>query len=203
MMQTIYTIGHSNHELPTLARLLETHSVTAIADVRSHPYSRFAPQYCRKPLEGGLADAGIGYVFLGRELGARSPDPACYVDGRVQYDRLATQPAFLEGLKRLAQHAERHRIALLCAEKDPIDCHRALLVGRRLWGSGIPVEHILADGSLESQRALESRLLALCKLADADLFKNRDELVADAYEILGRRGAYRHETMAAHGQATT
>jgi uncharacterized protein (DUF488 family) len=194
-MHPIYTIGHSNHDFPKLVRLLETHAVEAIADVRSHPYSRFAPQYCRKPLQAALTGANIGYVFLGRELGARSPDPACYVDGRVQYDRLARQPAFLEGIERLSQHAERQSIALLCAEKDPIDCHRALLVGRRLWESGIPIAHILADGSLETQGAFESRLLAACKLPEEDLFKTRDALVAEAYEIRSQRGAYRDETM--------
>ena len=117
-----------------------------------------------------LADAGIAYTFLGRELGARSDNPACYQEGKVQFDRLAQEPIFAEGIGRVIQGMQRYRIALLCAEKDPLDCHRALLVARKLSETGITISHIHADGVLESHQALESRLLAACKLPAGDLF---------------------------------
>jgi uncharacterized protein (DUF488 family) len=142
-----------------------------------------------------LATAGIAYVFLGKELGARSENPACYKQGRVQYVRLAKEAIFLEGIDRVKQGMARYRIALMCAEKDPIECHRALLVARRLFESGIPVNHILADGSLESHENMESRLLATCKLPEGDMFKSRDEFVADAYLLQGERVAYQDESM--------
>ena len=90
---------------------------------------------------------------------------------------------------------QRYRIVLLCAEKDPLDCHRALLVARRLSESGIPINHIHADGTLESHQAMESRLLAACNLPEGDLFTSRQEFVADAYRIRGERVAYQDKAL--------
>ncbi|MGH8510561.1 MAG: DUF488 family protein [Gammaproteobacteria bacterium] len=191
----LYSIGHSNHEITAFVELLRQHGITAIGDVRSHPYSRYVPQYSREPLKTALVDGGIAYVFLGKELGARSNNPACYRQGKVQYDLLAQEAFFAEGVKRVIQGMERYIIALMCAEKDPLYCHRALLVARKLFEAGVPVSHIHADGSLETHQAMESRLLALCKLPEGDIFKGREEFVAEAYAIQGERIAYQDETM--------
>lgn len=196
MKAAVYTIGHSNHEIASFIALLRQHNITALGDVRSHPYSRYVPQYSREALKAALAAAGIAYVFLGKELGARSKNPTCYKQGRVQYERLAKEPTFLDGIDRVIQGADRYRIALMCAEKDPIECHRALLVARKLFETGIPVNHILADGLLETHEAMESRLLALCKLPEGDMFKSREEFLVDAYLIQGERVAYQDEAMA-------
>jgi uncharacterized protein (DUF488 family) len=195
MKSTLYTIGHSNHSIVAFIDLLRQYGVTALGDVRSHPYSRYAPQFSRDALKTSLAEAGITYVFLGKELGARSPNPACYRQGKVQYDRLALEPSFADGLERVRQGMERFCLALMCAEKDPLDCHRALLVARRLYETGIAVSHIRADEPLESQQDMESRLLALCKLPEGDMFKERDEFLTEAYAIQGERVAYQDETM--------
>jgi uncharacterized protein (DUF488 family) len=191
----IYTIGHSNHEIAAFFGLLRRHGVTAVGDVRSQPYSRYASQYSREPLAAALAEIGVEYVFLGKELGARSDNPACYVQGKVQFDRLAQEPCFNEGIDRVMHGLERRRLALMCAEKDPVNCHRALLVARRLFEIGISVSHVHADGSLEPHQAMESRLLTLCKLPERDLFTSREEFVADAYTMQGERVAYQDETM--------
>ena len=102
-MNSLYTIGHSNHEIAVFLGLLWQHGITAVGDVRSQPYSRWVPQFSRDALEPALADAGIAYVFLGKELGARSDNPACYREGKVQYDRLAQEPIFAEGIGRVMQ----------------------------------------------------------------------------------------------------
>ena len=198
MKSTLYTIGHSNHSIVAFIELLRQYDVTALGDVRSHPYSRYTPQFSRDALKSSLAEAGITYVFLGKELGARSSNPACYRQGKVQYDRLALEPSFADGLKRVAQGMDRFCLALTCAEKDPLDCHRALLVARRLYEAGIAVSHIRADEPLESQHNMESRLLALCKLPEGDMFKGRDEFLTEAYAIQGDRVAYQDETMDRH-----
>ena len=195
MSRYLYTIGHSNHSIESFISLLQRHGVTALGDVRSHPYSRFVQQFSQEPLKSALAAAGIAYVFLGKELGARSMNAACYKQGRVQYDLLAKEPLFLEGIERLNQGMVRYQIALMFAEKDPIECHRALLVARKLFEAGIPVNHILADGSLESHENMESRLLAVCKLPEGDMFKSREEFISDAYAIQGERVAYQDEAM--------
>ena len=196
MKSILYTIGHSNHPIAAFIDLLQQHGITALGDVRSHPYSRYVPQYSRDPLKTTIANAGITYVFLGKELGARSDNPACYQQGKVQYDRLAQQPRFAEGLNRVRQGMERYCIALMCSEKDPLDCHRAMLVARRLFETGIPVQHIHADGLLESHQELESRLLTVCNLPEGDMFKTREEFILEAYQIQGVRIAYQDETMA-------
>ena len=191
----LFTVGHSNHSLGAFIELLQRHDVTAVGDVRSHPYSRYAPQYSRDPLKTALARMGIAYVFLGKELGARSKNLDCYKQGKVQYDRLARQPQFAEGIRRVTKGMEQHCIALMCAEKDPLECHRTLLVARKLHEGGLEIAHIHADGSLEDHRTLESRLLDACKLPEGDMFKRRDEFISEAYAIQGERFAYQDDNM--------
>ncbi|MEX2558905.1 MAG: DUF488 domain-containing protein, partial [Pirellulales bacterium] len=146
--RVVYTIGHSTHDLHEFVDLLKQHEVAAVADVRSQPNSRLE-HFRRGPLQDGLNSEGIGYVFLGRELGARRDEPECYVDGQAAYDRVAELPAFLEGLARLERRASDHVIALMCAEREPLDCHRTVLVARQLAARGWHVRHILANGELE------------------------------------------------------
>ena len=134
--ETIYTIGHSTHEIGTFVALLMKHGIDAIADVRSAPYSRRQPQFNCKALANVLRSHGIAYVFLGRELGARSDDPACYEKGRVKHRLLARTPLFLSGIERIRDGSHRMNIALMCAEREPLDCHRTILVARQLVETG-------------------------------------------------------------------
>ena len=186
----VLTVGHSNHSLEIFVALLLQHGVTALADVRSAPYSRFNPQFNRKALERSLEAVGIGYVFMGRALGGRPEDPACYEDGRVRYDRLAETPLFREGLERIVDGAGRQRIALMCAEKEPLDCHRTILVGRSLAERGVAVAHILADGVLEPHDETMGRLLDSAGLPREDLLQSREQLIAEALAHRERRIAY-------------
>lgn len=187
---TIYTIGHSKYSLDEFIALLEQHGVTAVADVRSAPYSRFSPQFNKQALERDLKTHGVKYVFLGRELGARSDDPACYSGGRVQYGRLAQTGLFKAGIERVVRGAAEHRIALMCAEKEPLECHRTLLVSRALDQLGMEVRHILADGRLESHADAMLRLLDMVGLPRDDLFRSPAELLAEALERQEQRVAY-------------
>lgn len=194
-MNMLMTIGHSNHPIERFLDLLKQHGITALADVRSHPYSRFAPRFSKGALQAALEGEGITYVFLGKELGARSPNPACYRYGKVQYDLLAGDPAFVAGLDRLRAGLERYRIAMMCAEKDPLDCHRGILVGRRMNEAGCHVGHIHADGRLETNSEMEGRMLRLQKSPAADLFRSRPEILAEAYRMRGEKFAYRDKGM--------
>ena len=182
MTRSIYTIGHSNGTTERLLALLDQHEITAIADVRSQPYSRFNPQFNREALASVLKNSGRNYVFLGQELGARSEDRACYKDGRAQYALIARTPLFERGIDRLLAGMETFRIAILCAEKEPLSCHRSILVSRYLHERGIRVVHVLENGSLEEHEASLLRLLALHGMQENNLFQTRDELVAQAYE---------------------
>jgi uncharacterized protein (DUF488 family) len=190
MSDCVYTIGHSTHEPERFVELLRAHSITAVGDVRSHPYSRMNPQYNREPLRAILTAAGIAYVFLGRELGARSEDPACYEGGKVQYERLARTELFQSGLDRVREGMSRFRLALMCAEKEPLECHRGILVARELEAAGIGVRHILADASAESHAEAMARLRELLGLPASDLFRSEAEVLEDAYRMQGARIAY-------------
>lgn len=183
----IYTIGHSNVEITKFIGLLKAHEINVLVDVRSHPYSRFLPHFSKDMLKKSLSSNQIKYLFLGKELGARSENPNCYINGKVQYNLLAQEPLFLEGINRLKSGMQKFRIAMMCAEKDPIECHRALLVSRQLHNSGILVNHILSDGSLESHENLERRLIKICL---GEFFVNSDEYIPQAYEMQSERVAY-------------
>lgn len=195
MNEPVLTIGHSNHSIDYFIDLLRYHGVTAISDIRSHPYSRYAPQFSYDALREALRGQGIAYVFLGKELGARSPNPACYLRGKAQYDRIAREPLFAQGIARISQGIQQYRIALMCAEKDPIECHRAILVARHLVKNGLPVSHIHANHELETHDALETRLLKMLKMPEGDMFKCREDYLEDAYAVQGERIAYEDQRM--------
>ena len=187
----IFTIGHSNHPLAQFLAFLARHGVTGVADVRSAPYSRFCPHFNRVALTAALRDSGIRYSYLGRELGGRSEDPSCYERGQVQYDRVARTATFREGLTRVVDGATNHRMVLMCAEKEPLDCHRTLLVARALISGGTDVVHILGSGELETHESTMNRLLEQFNLSPSgDLFQPREELLAHAIALQARRVAF-------------
>jgi uncharacterized protein (DUF488 family) len=185
----IYTIGHSNHSALRFLDLLRGASIDCVADVRSMPFSRRNPQFSQKALTASLRDAGIEYWFLGDALGARPKDLDCYENGKVSYARIAATAAFQEAVDALIDESHAKRIAIMCAEKEPLDCHRTILVGRALTQRGTELAHILADGRIESQAALEQRLLHLAK-EQVDLLFDRDTALARAYDKRGRQMAF-------------
>ena len=189
--QTIYTIGHSNHPQDALVAMLVQHGITALADVRSSPHSRFNPQFNQRGLARVLSRNDIRYIFLGYELGGRSDDDACYDEGRIRYERVARTARFRSGLARLLEGAKTHRIALMCAEGEPLNCHRTLLVAHALDGCGTSVQHILSDGSLESHGETMNRLLTQFGMdTEDDLATSRGESIAAAIAHQAGRVAY-------------
>ncbi len=188
----IFTIGHSNHAPDTFLQLLQQHGVEEVADVRSDPYSRYTPHFNHHSLPRTLDEVGIACTFFGSELGGRPADHSCYdANGRVQYDRVADTDQFNNGIQRLLHVAVERRIALMCTEKEPLECHRTLLIARSLVERGMVVEHILADGSLESHDAAMNRLLDLFKLPhDGDFFLSRAEIIANALARQAQKVAY-------------
>ena len=188
-MDELFTLGHSTHSIEGFLELLRMHRINAIADVRSSPYSRHTPQFNREPLQAFLKDHGIAYVFLGKELGARGGDSSSYLDGQVQFNLLAQTGLFKEGLDRLRKGASSHRIGLLCAEKDPIRCHRMILVCRNLRAD-LMIQHIQEDGKLERNDQAERRLMGELRIPESDLFASAEELIDRAYDLQGKRIAY-------------
>lgn len=189
----IFTIGHSNHEFSSFVSLLADHRIDAIADVRSSPYSTRFPQFDQRTLRPALKQHGIAYVFFGETLGGR-PDPAMHtIEGFADYDRMASLPGFEIGLQRLADGMKRFRMALMCAEAEPSECHRALLVSRALASRSVEVLHILRNGELESQVTLEARLLEMAGLTHDDLFSPLEMRLHEAYRRQSAKTAWRPE----------
>jgi uncharacterized protein (DUF488 family) len=154
----IFTIGHSNHAVEHFLSLLKLHGVQVTVDVRSQPYSKYSTQFDSEPLKASLRDAGIGYLFLGRELGGRPEGAEFYdYDGHVLYDRVAASSLFQEGLSRLERGIREYNVAMVCAEEDPAKCHRRLLVGRVLQDRGVRVGHIRGDSRIQPEEEIASR----------------------------------------------
>lgn len=155
----IWSIGHSNHDADSFIALLRQAGIAVVADIRSQPFSRFSPQFNRDALRAALRAAHVQYVFLGRELGGRPPEPECYdEEGHVLYREVATTERFLAGVRRLLDGSEKFRVAMMCSEEDPTNCHRRLLVTRVLAEQGVPVAHIRGDGTTLSETTLGVRL---------------------------------------------
>jgi len=198
----IYTIGHSNHTIEHFIDLLKTHGVEVVADVRTTPVSSRHPQFNRDALKAALASAGIKYLFLGKELGARRSEREAYEGQIASYERIAGLPAFRDGLDRVRKGAESYSVALMCAEKDPLDCHRTVLVCRHLRDT-IPgaIQHILADGSLEAHEQTERRMVADMgiNVDQSEMFSDQSEPPLErAYRKRGLKIAYQEEASVAN-----
>jgi len=197
----LLSIGHSNLEIDRFVQLLQASGVTAIADVRSQPFSKWLPWTNRSHLEQALVDHEIHYHFLGDQLGGRPQSTEVYdSDGRVNYERVKATAAFQRGLVCLAQALENSRLAMLCSEEDPIDCHRGLLIAPAMKEQGFAAMHIRGDGSLESQADFEARLIDITGagsglldglFADSLSTEDHDQILAEAYRVQSQRKAFR------------
>jgi uncharacterized protein (DUF488 family) len=148
----LWTVGHSNHDFDRFAQLLSAEQIEFLLDVRSFPYSRYAPQFNRDELEANIARRGVRYVFLGEELGGRPTRQEHYdEEGHALYGPMSEEQPFRDAIERLIAGGRRHRLALLCSEADPRHCHRRLLVGKVLTDRGVQLRHILADGSVRAE----------------------------------------------------
>lgn len=190
MNNEIFTIGYSSFSLEVFLNTLKKYKITAVADVRSQPYSKFKPEFNRESFKEVLSKNNIAYVFLGEECGARVDDSKCYTNGKVNYDLVAQNQIFKNGLKRIKKGMEKYNIVLMCAEKDPITCHRTILVSRNLQSAGVKIKHILSNGRVEQHKDSEQRLLKLFNLNYPEMFRSDEQRLNDAYSRQGEKIAY-------------
>lgn len=190
-MNELFTIGYAPHTLDSFLNILGKHKINALVDVRSSPYSQYKPEFNQEPLKEFLTKHKIAYVFLGDYCGARVEDPSCYVNGKVDYRLVAENEKFKEGLERIKKGMKSYRIVLMCAEKDPITCHRTILICRNLLSNKIQIKHILSNGKVEDHKDSEQRLLKVFKLNHPDLFRSEQQRIDDAYSRQGEKIAYK------------
>ena len=191
----LFSIGYATKTYDVFLEQLVGYGINAVADVRSVPYSKAFEDYRQEKLMLSLPAAGINYVFMGEELGPRSADPAHYdATGQVQFDRLKESELFNRGVERLKQGLEKdYRIALMCAEKDPANGHRSLLIGYYLAREHeLELNHICHAGNLETQQELERRLVDL-EGCSTDMFSDAEQLQELAYQQRIRATSYRRK----------
>jgi uncharacterized protein (DUF488 family) len=152
----IWTVGHSSHQFDRFAQLLMGEQIEYLIDVRSYPYSRYAPQYGREALQTSIPTLGIGYVYLGVQLGGRPEREEHYDrDGHALYRAMSQQRPFTDAIHALMRGSRQHRLALMCSEANPEHCHRRLLVGKVLAEQGVHLRHIMPDGALLAENAVK------------------------------------------------
>jgi len=182
----LWTIGHSNHALATFLDLLRRHEIEVLVDVRSSPYSGYCPHFNIEQLKPAVKAAAMQYLYLGDQIGGRAEGAEFYdADGRVLYDKVAGTTAFRQGIERLCKGLNVYRVAILCGEEDPTNCHRRLLVGRVLGERGVQVMHIRGDGCVQSEGELAAEekfqktkgQLALFETEDTSAWKSTQSVL--------------------------
>jgi len=196
-MKKIFTIGYSPFTTDTFVQFIRKYNINAVVDVRSAPYSAYRTDFNKANIQKILKEYGIAYVFLGDQVGARAEDPEVYIDGIADYGLISKSSAFQEGLDRIRAGSKKYVITLMCAEKDPITCHRTILIAKNLRNEFF-IEHILEDGNIETHKDLEKRLLRLHSLDQLKLpgLSNTQNSLEEAYKMQGSKIAYRVEAPA-------
>jgi uncharacterized protein (DUF488 family) len=182
MTNALYTIGYASFSMDEFIHILRKYDITALADIRSAPYSKFRPEFKKDHLQKALPANGISYIFLGNLLGARVEDSACYADGKLNYHLLKESQNYRTGITRILNGIKNEPITLMCAEKDPLNCHRTFLVCRAVRSFPVNIKHILADGSCEEHSITERRLLQRYELHHPDIFRSEYDLLEEAYD---------------------
>lgn len=199
-MKRIYTIGHSNQSQEELLDLLRKYDVNCIVDVRSVPASKYSPQFNLEILKPFLRNNKVQYLHFGDEFGARRTD--CIDDtGQVDFEQAVQTSAFQHGVERLQYGLEKgFRIALMCSEANPLECHRFSLVSRYFNDNGYDVQHILKGAELASHKALEQEMIKeflrskKYRLSEVDLLFGTytvEEQRCDAYRLKNKEIGYK------------
>jgi hypothetical protein len=188
----IFTIGYTVGTQAQYFDFLATHHITGICDVRSVPYSRHRPEFSRDAIGQEAACRNIAYIFMGKALGGRPAEADKYVNGRISFRRIARSAGFQQGLERLRRGlGQGYRLVLMCAEKDPINCHRAILICRHLRSADLDLQHIMAGGALENHRDTEHRLMHIHGI-QPELFATEAQLIERAYDLQEEKIAHRN-----------
>ena len=192
---TIYTIGHSNREADEFVQILYSYRIQLVVDVRSAPFSKYCPQFNKNIIQEKLIHSGIEYIFLGKELGARPEYKDYYVNNKVSFDKLKSSTSFKKGISRLFAEAKNKNIAIMCSEKEPINCHRSILISRVLEEQGVKVKHIINETEALDCYSFEEKLLEKFKIQKTlfDTESSRKLNIDEAYKKQEQIISYQEE----------
>lgn len=194
----IYTIGHTNHSVEYFIKLLQSHKINCIVDVRSTPLSKYTPQFNKDTIKKMLKINGIYYIHMGKEFGARRENLSLYTsDGYLDFEKARKDDEFLKGINRIKNGCNNgFVISLMCTEKDAFDCHRGIMVSKGLKDNGFNIKHILPDNTIETQEKLEERLVnKYFSQISFDLYLNgnmtQQEMIEEGYRKRNKEIGYR------------
>lgn len=191
MQKTLYSVGHSNQTLEEFLALIMVYDINCIVDVRSVPASKYSPQFNQENLRSFLLANNVQYLHFGGEFGARRSD-SIDENGQVNFELAAKTPVFISGALRILRGMERgYRIAFMCSEADPLECHRFALVSRYFYDTGIDVQHILKDTKLASHESLEKEMIKTYMHSRKYHLPEVDMMFGSYTEADQRRDAYR------------
>ena len=192
----VFTIGHSDHSFDRFKALIDPYEVEELIDVRTSPYSQWAPDFNREKLEMDLEDADIDYTYLGGALGGRPISLDLYdEDWIADYELMSATEDFDDAIDQVKRVAEERVVCLLCSERQPEDCHRTLLVAEALVSREISVYHILETGKPIEHEKLVGRLMAdyqsKSKSAESGMFPSLEKTRKAALRWQAKRVAFR------------
>ncbi|ENZ02486.1 hypothetical protein HMPREF1092_01721 [Clostridium thermobutyricum] len=194
----VFTIGHTNYSIDKFIDLIRKFNINCVVDVRSTPFSKYTPQFNENNLKLELNKRGIYYIKMGNEFGARRKNKKLYtVDGYLDFEKTRKDKDFLKGIERIKQGCNKgFNITLMCTERDPIDCHRTILVSKGLKDNGFNIKHILPNAEIQSQKKIEERLLnkyypnRLQLSFDINKNLTEEEMIEEAYRIRNKEIGY-------------
>lgn len=162
-MKELYTIGHSSHNLNYFLYLLRKFRINSVVDIRSVPFSKYVPHFNKDRLKNFLSLNHIHYIYMAKEFGLIQENiNLLHSEGYLDFNKMSKSETFKKGILRLKIGIDKgYKIAIMCAEKDPLDCHRSVLISPAIIKEGYSVIHILPDGRRETHEELEHRLLNL------------------------------------------
>jgi len=205
--KTVFTIGHSTHEIEYFIGLLNKFDINCVIDVRSSPYSSRVPQFNKPSLNSVLREQNIIYMHFEKEFGARHTKPSLLdEDGKVDFEKVRETDEFKQGVQRLKNGLDRgYKVALMCSEANPFDCHRFSMISYQLVKEGMHVKHILQNGNSVDNSELEDWLLKKYHkklLPQSTFFEavTRDTQIEDAYRLRGKDVAF--SVLNAHEEET-
>jgi len=186
-----FTIGHSNRTLNEFISLLNNLSINCVVDARSKPYSKYAKQFNKETIKKFLEDNKIYYIFMGNELGAKTENAKFLTKGEVDFNKLRESPDFKNGISRIIDGLnKKFNIAIMCSEKNPIDCHRFSLISKELKFRGIEVKHIISAGEIKTQEEIENEVVKNFEKNQLNIFGELDS-IDNAYEKITKKIRYK------------
>lgn len=201
MDNTIYTIGYTGFTIDGFIETLKLHQINVVIDVRSSPYSERYPDYNKNAIEPKLKENGIYYRNYVSEFGARQENVNFYSEeGCLDFALFAQSEQFLSGVEKIKNSVSKgYNIVLLCAEKEPIQCHRTILVARVFSDLGYKIIHLMPDNQTKTQKQIEQELLNkyFPNRGQMTLFSTSvmsdEKCLVEAYKIQNKKIGYRLE----------